>query len=102
MSDQPPKRAGNPGWTKGMASPNPHGRPRSGTALTEMIRAKVPAEALIAVAGSIIASSTSSDRDKLAAAQFLAAYAYQKPVEVHEVRAGSLQDDADDADAECM
>lgn len=83
MSDQPKRGGGNPAWVKGGPSPNPHGRPRRGEALADLIRERVPREWLV---GRVVELAKSEDeRVALAALAWLRDAAYPRPEQRHEV-----------------
>lgn len=110
MSKQtkPKRRRGNPAWVKGGPSPNPGGRPRKGTALSERIRERIDPDELIdlavriaqglpvkvldvgqeksPVSAAAIAVSMPGPKEQLAAIKWLADMGYFKPAAQFEIK----------------
>lgn len=90
---------GNPNWIKGGPSPNPKGRPRSGMALSDMIRRKVDPQRMVDIALAIAdgrpvpmldeageptndMSSLPTCRDRLAALTWIRDSGFFKPAQL--------------------
>ncbi|MGE0402916.1 MAG: hypothetical protein AB7T06_39790 [Kofleriaceae bacterium] len=79
MTEQKPKRRGNPNWIAGGPSPNPAGRPRSGLALAERIRERLTPDQLIDLVGEALANDKIDIEKRVSLAMQLASYGYSRP-----------------------
>ena len=84
MTKQPKRQATNGSWRPG-TSGNPAGRPRSGNALAEAVRARVNTAQLQVDLALELVTHGKTEQTRLAALTWLRDTGYNKPAERHEV-----------------